>query len=51
VDCKLVTLLKLQKSFYHYLLKDEDLEYDIIKEIVECQRLLLTKIKHGETSD
>jgi hypothetical protein len=50
VDCKLeMKLLKLQKRFNPNLLKDEDLKYDIIKEIVECQRLLLTKNIHSKS--
>jgi hypothetical protein len=36
-------LVKLQKSFNPLCLKDEDLKFAILKEILECQRLLLNK--------
>ena len=52
MDCKLeMKLLKLQKRFNPNLLKDADLKYDIIKEILDCQRLLLIKNIHSESSD
>lgn len=36
-------LMKLQKSFDPFCLKDEDLKFSILKEILECQRLLLNQ--------
>lgn len=35
-------LIKLQKSFDPFKLQDENLKFAILKEILECQRLLLT---------
>ncbi len=35
-------LNKIQKSFDPFKLKDENLKFSIVKEILECQRLLLT---------
>lgn len=35
-------LIKMQKSFDPFKLKDENLKFSIVKEILECQRLLLT---------
>ena len=35
-------LNKMQKSFDPFKLRDENLKFSIIKEILECQRLLLT---------
>ena len=35
-------LIKLQKSFDPFKLQDENLKFSILKEILECQRLLLT---------
>ncbi len=35
-------LSKMQKSFDPFKLKDENLKFSIVKEILECQRLLLT---------
>ena len=35
-------LLKMQKSIDPFKLKDENLKFSILKEILECQRLLLT---------
>ena len=36
-------LLKLQKFFNPFYLKNEDLKFAILKEILECQKLLLIK--------
>ena len=44
-------LSKLQKCFNPNLLKDEDLKFEIIKEIVECQRLLLISNMHQKNSN
>lgn len=35
-------LIKIQKSFDPFKLQDENLKFAILKEILECQRLLLT---------
>ena len=35
-------LNKMQKSFDPFKLRDENLKFSIVKEILECQRLLLT---------
>ncbi len=35
-------LIKMQNSFDPFKLKDEQLKFSILKEILECQRLLLT---------
>lgn len=35
-------LTKMQKSFDPFKLKDDNLKFSIVKEILECQRLLLT---------
>ena len=35
-------LVKIQKSFDPFKLQDENLKFAILKEILECQRLLLT---------
>jgi hypothetical protein len=51
VDCKLeMKLLKLQKRFNPNLLKDEDLKYDIIKEI-HSKSLEETQISMNEIYD
>ena len=44
-------IIKLQKSFDPIRLKDENLKYQILKEILECQRnLILTKKRENEAS-
>jgi hypothetical protein len=41
-------LIKLQKSFDPFKLQDEALKYEILKEILECQKLLLqSNLKSG----
>jgi hypothetical protein len=44
-------LIKMQRSFDPYKLEDENLKFAILKEILECQRLLLTaNIKINDTA-
>ena len=52
LSCNLDTILmKLQKCFDPNLLKDEDLKFAIIKEIIECQRLLIMKSMKQDEAD
>ena len=52
LSCNLeIMLMKLQKCFNPNLLKDEELKFAIIKEIIECQRLLLVKTMRENTSE
>jgi hypothetical protein len=45
-------LLKMQKTFKPELLRDEDLKFAILQEILECQRLLLSdKIKNPSDTE